>query len=137
LLGLFAVCLAVVLGCTAVMTHHTAILLWTLVSLLQSLSMVVYAKLSPRNIVTVWALLIMFIVTILVWGISIVGFVNDGEWVVGLIVFGGSVLTMLYHAWQISIIEGRYSLSANDIQMSLVNMYCDPVKMACSKLCSK
>lgn len=137
LLGIFSLAMSVVLACAAVMTHHTAILLWTLVSLLQSLSMVVYAKVSPRNIVTAWAVFIMFIVTILVWGISIVGFVTDGEWVIGLIVFGASVFTLLYHAWQISIIEARYSLSASDIQMSLVNMYCDPVKSVCCKLCSK
>lgn len=62
---------------------------------IQALIVSVYTKLSPRSISTMYALVYMCVGSIAVWGIFIIAFVVDHDWIAGtvILILGSCVLT--------------------------------------------
>ena len=93
-----------------------------------------YTKLSPRMIETVPAMAFMFVVTLIIWATFIFAFVEEANWMGGLVILGVSFLAILYHGWQIRMSEGRYSLSWDDVRVSIIQFYGDPILYAYTEI---
>lgn len=114
---------ACVVASTVLLTRHVIAIQMTLLFLLQSFSVMAYAKLSPRNIDTFYAVALMFVVTLMGWAISIYTFVIDNDWTGGIVVLGISFVAIAFHGWKIHTIDGYYSVSWEDIQLSIIEFY--------------
>ena len=135
----WVLCGAVMMGGIASLTHKVAPIQLIMLILLQSFCMLAYTKLSPRFVSAIHSMAYMFVVTLLVWAIFVFAFVWERDWVGGIIILIISFLVIGYHGWQIRIVEGRYNLSWEDIQLSIIQFYGDiilqvlPHSMVCMK----
>lgn len=125
-LGMFVFSGAVMFWSITALAHNFAAILFLILPAFQSMSVVAYAKISPRFISTVKAMAIMLLTSILTWLVFIFTFVTQQDWIGGSVVGILSLFIILYHGYQIRIIEGRYNVSWNDIQLSVIQFYGDP-----------
>jgi len=128
----WAVSAALLVGAAAALVHKVAPIQFTLLVLVQCFVMMAYTKLSPRYVSSAAAALYMFLFTLCVWALFVFAFVEERDWAGGITILALSILTLLYHTWQIRIVEGRYSLSASDIQLSVIQFYGD-LFLICAK----
>lgn len=121
----WAVSGSLLVGAASALAHKVAPIQLALLILMQCFVMLAYTKLSPRFVSTVSSMMYMLVVTLLVWALFVFAFVEERDWVGGIVIFALSMGTLLYHGWQIRIVEGRYSLSWSDIQLSIIQFYGD------------
>lgn len=131
---MWIICGGLMLGSISVLTHKIFPIQLVLLLLFQSLSVMGYAKFSPRMVETLKAMAFMFIITLMVWASFIFSFVEENDWVGGIIILAVSIVAILYHGWQIRMSEGRYNLSWNDIRLSIIQFYGDPYIYAYSEI---
>lgn len=120
----------VMMGSISVLVNNVAPMQLTLLFLVQSFTMLAYAKLSPRMIETLHAMAFMFVVTLVTWAVFIFAFVEQHDWVGGIVILFISFAAIGYSAWQIRLTEGRYNVSWKDIKLSIVQFYGDPLIQA-------
>jgi len=124
----------IMLGSISAITHNLAPVQLVLLLFFQCLVIMAYTKLSPRMIETVPAMAFMFVVTLIIWATFIFAFVEEANWMGGLVILGVSFLAILYHGWQIRMSEGRYSLSWDDVRVSIIQFYGDPILYAYTEI---
>ena len=127
---------ALTLGASAALAHNVAPVQLSLLFLLQSLCVIAYTKLSPRNIQAAHAAGYMAVVTLIAWSIFIFSFVQEHGWPGGLAILALSIMSIGHSAYEIRVIEGRYSVHWADIQLSVIQFYGDPL-LELLKLCQK
>jgi len=82
-----------------------------LVSWAQSVSIILYSRMSPHKMEWYLAGTFMFISTVLVWVMSIYSYVVENDWVYSIGIFGTGILLIVYNTWQIEQIKNRFDLS--------------------------
>jgi FtsH-binding integral membrane protein len=133
----WAVSGSVMIGGVASLSHKVAPIQLVLLILMQCFAMMAYTKLSPRFISTLHSMAYMFVVTLVVWALFIFAFVQERDWVGGILILVVAFGIIGYHGWQIRIVEGRYSLSWPDIQLSIIQFYGDIILEPATKFCAK
>lgn len=116
------------LGAIANITHRMAPTQLTLILMMQSLVVMAYAKLTDTSHKAFHAMAFMMVITLIVWAVFIFAFVEEHDWIGGVVILIISFGTIGYHGWQIQKIDdGRYSLSQDDIRLSIIQFYGDPI----------
>jgi hypothetical protein len=116
-----------VIGCSANLAGDAAPFQFVLILWSQCMVMLVYARLSPRFMLTTHAMFFMALATLLIWGISIAVFFYDHDWLVAGFILLASLACVPYHGYQIRAAEARYSMRQDDLMACVVQFYADPV----------
>lgn len=124
------------MGFIALIVHNVSTIQLSLILLLQSSTVMAYARLSPRHISSVNAMAFMAVCTLVAWAIGIFAFVEERDWAGGISILVICLLIVCYHGYQIRVSEGRYDMSWKSIQLSVIQFYGDPITEPL-KLCRK
>jgi hypothetical protein len=130
--------LTLMLSAAAGLSHNLApfqlLTLWWV----QSVALSIYLQwMGPNNhhVSRLHASLCMAVGTLAVWGLSIVTFVRDSDWLISLALLALAFGSLLYsaHEMQRAIEEKRYAKTRIDMISALINFYTDvPVALCCA-----
>lgn len=125
--------LAFLIGSVSGVTGDVAPLLLLMMLWLQGVVVVGYTRYAPDAINVIHALLAMCVVTFVFWGICIFTFLVEHAWLGPIITLVVALVCALYHAYQLRRVkhEDRYNLSDKDALLAIVQLYGDPVLIAC------
>jgi hypothetical protein len=125
----FVLCGIFMTGCTASLIWNVSpfqlmMILWT-----QSIVVIVYTLLSPRTISAWYAFVYMCLVSIVVWGLFIYAFVVEHDWNASIVILSLGLACTGYQAYAIHLAMTEYSYgnSWEDIILSVITLYGDPV----------
>jgi hypothetical protein len=82
-----------------------------LVSWGQSVSVILYSRMSPQKMEWYLSGTLMLIATTLVWIMSIYSYVVENDWIYSIGIFGTGLVLTAYNVWQIEQIKNRFDLS--------------------------
>jgi FtsH-binding integral membrane protein len=122
--AVWAVCFSLFLGFVAASIYNIATLQCLLVCWAQSLSMVVYTRLSPQKMDIQTAIAIMLFASTVVWCASIYAFFVEKDWILSVVMIVWAALLATYNVWQIKHIKGKYNLSWDDAVIVCAQYYC-------------
>lgn len=125
----WAVSGALVMGSCVALMRSVAPVQLALLFFNQSLALVAYTKLSPREIDSTHALLIVQGTGLFVWCCCVYSFIMDEQWRAGMILFILSVSSGFYCWHQVRVAANRYNLTWTDAQLSVIQFYSDPIKL--------
>lgn len=91
------------IGFVCATVYNMALIQWLLISWAQSVALIVYIKTCKID----WYItaVILFFTTLVVWSISIYGFVVENDWVMSGIILGMSALMIGYNVWQMQYVK--------------------------------
>lgn len=116
-----------IIGTSANLAGDAAPFQFVLMLWAQCVSMLIYTRVSPRFLSTTHAMLFMALATMCIWGVSIVVFFYDHDWISAAIVLVLALACIPYHGYQIRAAESRYSMRQEDLVCAVVQFYGDPV----------
>lgn len=120
----FLLCMA--LGATCAVVRDAAPLQIAAVVFLQSIGVVLYTAVSPRELSTRLAVALMLATGLACWLIGIYAFVTQQDWISAGIVIALSVLFAAYSGLQIHHVN-RHALTKERMLKAVINFYGDPV----------
>lgn len=116
-----------IIGTSANLAGDAAPFQFVLMLWAQCVALLVYTRLAPRTLSTTHAMLFMALATMCIWGVSIVVFFYDHDWISAAIVLVLALACIPYHGYQIRAAESRYSMRQEDLVCAVVQFYGDPV----------
>jgi hypothetical protein len=120
---------ALVMGSCTALARSIAPVQLSLLLLNQSLSLVAYTKLSPREINSTHALLIVLGTGLFVWCCCVYSFIVDEQWRAGMVIFILGAISGVHCWYQLRAAANRYNLTWTDAQLSVIQFYGDPIKL--------
>ncbi len=127
----------VIVGCASSLLGNIAPIQLMAMIWIESLIIIIYAKRSPQDISTGWALLYMCIGAVAVWGIFIAEFVIERDWISGTIILLLGLGCAVYHAFQLRMSEVHlFNASWEDMILSIAHFYGEPVILMIDKFCA-
>ncbi len=126
-LGTWWIASIFIIGTSANLAGDAAPFQFVLMLWAQCVVMLVYTRVSPRFLSTMHAMLFMALATMCIWGVSIVVFFYDHDWISAAIVLVLALACIPYHGHQIRAAESRYSMRQEDLISAVVQFYGDPV----------
>lgn len=107
--GLWWLSFAFFVGFFCAMIYNIALIQFLLISWAQSAAMIVYI----RSIRMEWylTLVILSFVSMIVWVISIYGFVIENDWIMSGVIASLAGLLVAYNMWQLKNVKGKFDLS--------------------------
>lgn len=103
--------------------YNISLIQWLLISWAQSVALIVYIKKAKID----WyvAGVILFCTTLVVWSISIYGFVVENDWIMSGIILGMSFVMIGYNIWQMMHIkENNSGISWEQRVLVCARYYC-------------
>ena len=118
---------ASVTGFLSALSYNISPVQFMALSWAQSISLIIYTRLSPRNISLNVATGAMVVATLIVWCASIYGFIVEKDWLAACIILGLSLLLVAYNRWRLHKTEGRYDASFTQGVLASLHLYCGDV----------
>lgn len=125
----FVLCGVVVTGCTASLVWNVSPFQLMMMLWMQSIAVIIYTRLSTRTISAWYALTYMCLVSIFVWGLFIVAFVIEHDWIASIVILCLGLACAGYQAYEVHLILDEYCYGNNweDIILSIITLYGDPI----------
>jgi hypothetical protein len=122
--GLWWLCLSFFVGFLSASFYNITPIQCFLISWVQSLCMVLYARLSPAKMEWYISASFMMAGSALVWAASVYSYIVENDWFysIGVLVF--AVLLVVYNTWQIEHIKERFDLSWEQSIRACLFYYC-------------
>ena len=107
--GLWWLSFAFFIGFFCAMIYNIALIQFLLISWAQSAAMIVYI----RSVKMEWylTLVILSFASMIVWVISIYGFVIENDWIMSGVIASMACLLVAYNMWQLKNVKGKFDLS--------------------------
>lgn len=122
--SLWGAAFAIFLGFLSASVYNIAPLQCLLVWWAQSLAMIVYTRLSPRNVDRGTAVSAMLFASAVVWSASIYAFLIEKDWIVSGVMIVWAALLACYNVWQIANVKDNFGMSWEDVVHVCAQYYC-------------
>lgn len=114
---------AMVVGFLAALSYNISPVQFMALSWTQSVVLVVYSRLSPRNMSLNVATALMAMFTIVVWCLFIYAFVVERDWLAAGIILALALVLVGYNRWRLETTEGRYDASFSQGVLAALHLY--------------
>lgn len=121
-----------VAGTAAALTRNIFPLQFGALIFIQSVAVLIYVGIAKRQVSTVKAVALEYVLGIATWLVGIYAFVEQQDWLYGVIALGIVLVSPLYHYFQIEHI-GRFSLDTQHLTNAVVHFYGDLLYIFCCK----
>lgn len=123
--GLWAILTAAFIGFASALSYNISPIQFMLVSFAQSITMVIYTRLSNRYVSVVLSGVYMLIASVLAWILCIYGFVVENDWISAGVIAVLAIALVFYNTMQIQNTASRYDASWEKGVTAVLQYYCD------------